>query len=203
MIVAVILACCLIINMVLVFQKFRNISKKQSSVVSKQRNPLYSVTDMKEKNTKPRELDMYQNYMPSPHSAGQMQQGIRCQVYGNLPSTPLPTRTYLPESDCQLPDIFPGIKLHDGCMGISSQPSRFSINGGWPACQSSRPPSSYSLLDEARHSILDHQDGLRSTRSYEDPSPVGYAPFSQTFGDSSTQMDTTSQQAASVLAWPL
>lgn len=67
---------------------------------------------------------LYQYYMQSRQDP--MEQGMNNHVYGNPPSTPLPTENYLPVPDFKLlkfPSVFPGIKVVDGCLGISSGPS--------------------------------------------------------------------------------
>ena len=67
---------------------------------------------------------LYQYYMQSRQYP--MEQGMHNHVYGNPPSTPLPTENYLPVPDFKLlkfPSVFPGIKVVDGCLGISSGPS--------------------------------------------------------------------------------
>ncbi|XP_042988853.1 uncharacterized protein LOC122316400 [Carya illinoinensis] len=164
-------------------------------------------TGMKERNLKPRDhqLEMFQYYLQSPgHSIGQIQQGRihSHHVYENLPPTPLPTKTYhLPvlADHFNFPNIFPGIKLHDGSMGISSQPFSYRI-GNQGDAGSTRPPPSSSLLDhEVRYSIVDQAAGASSTRLYPyRPADDRYSPPSQMLVDASIHMGSTSHQHASL-----
>lgn len=82
--------------------------------------PMY----LKEENPKSMEMGMFRHVMQSPQSVGHMQQGgiMHNHMYGT-PSAPLilPTKTYqqLPAPEYRFPNVFPGIKLHDGYIGFS------------------------------------------------------------------------------------
>lgn len=166
--------------------------------------------DMEERILKPRDqLEMFQYYMQSPHSMGQIQQDrIYSHVYENrLPSTPLPTKSYqlpvLADQYLKFPNIFPGIKLHDGYMGISSQPFSYRIGSQGDAGSTHQPPASSSsqLVDHgARCSIFDEAAGASSTTKLNPyrPSAVSYSPPSQMLGDASVHMGSSSDQHTSV-----
>lgn len=67
------------------------------------------------------EMGMFQQLMQSPQAVGQMQQGImHSLMYGYPPSSSplLPAKTYLPAPEFRYPNVFPGIKLHDGYIGF-------------------------------------------------------------------------------------
>jgi hypothetical protein len=80
-------------------------------------SPMY----LKQENPTSMEMGMFQHLMQSPQTVGQMQQGImHSHMYGYPPSSsPLfPAKTYLPQPEFRYPNVFPGIKLHDGYIGF-------------------------------------------------------------------------------------